>query len=33
MTLTPQQQDLCTHSRWDFSDLSALIHFPNPDYR
>ncbi len=25
MTLTAKQQDLCTRSRWDFSDLSALF--------
>ena len=25
MTLTPKQQDLCTNSRWDFSDLNALF--------
>ena len=25
MTLTTRQQDLCTNSRWDFSDLSALF--------
>ena len=25
MTLTEKQRDLCTRSRWDFSDLSALF--------